>query len=318
MTRLKNHLSLFTLIICLGAISNSCKQESANKDQALNSEISNNNELEVNSTSIRFNPPKEFNEYWYGGEAEISSYKLEQARYGEIREGHAVLVYVTEPFLPGKQVKADNQKPNNISVLKLNATKNFKTGIYPYSIMQSTFYPVDAKDHAIKVSASVQEWCGQVYTQINNRNQFEVTSHSYFETEADENFKLEKSILENELWTKLRIDPEALPTGSIEVIPSLEFIRLKHVPLKAYSAKAAMNNGNYTLEYPELNRSLSINFNPEFPYEILSWEETFRSGFGANAQKMTTTATKLNSIKSAYWSKNSNASSGLRDELKLD
>ena len=30
----------------------------------------------------------------------ISSYKLEQARYGEIRNGKAVLVYVTEDFLP--------------------------------------------------------------------------------------------------------------------------------------------------------------------------------------------------------------------------
>ena len=175
----------------------SCQEKESKKDQALNTDTAVNDSSEKLPLPSKFTPGETFNNYWYAGEAEITSYKLEQARYGEIREGNAVLVYVTEPFLPKKQVKADNQKPNNVSVLKLNATKNFNTGIYPYSIMQSTFYPVDNNQHAIKVSASKQEWCGQVYTQINNRNQFEIMSHSYFESEADENFKLEKTILEN-------------------------------------------------------------------------------------------------------------------------
>ena len=48
-----------------------------------------------------------FKDYWYAGKAEITSYKLEQARYGEIRNGKAVLIYVTEDFLPNKQVKAE-------------------------------------------------------------------------------------------------------------------------------------------------------------------------------------------------------------------
>ena len=76
-----------------------------------------------------------FKDYWYQGKAEITSYKLEQARYGEMRDGNAVLIYVTEDFLPEVQVKADRQNAKNIPVLKLNSTKNFNTGIYPYSIM---------------------------------------------------------------------------------------------------------------------------------------------------------------------------------------
>ena len=74
---------------------------------------------------------EEFKKYWYNGTAEITSYKLEQARYGEIREGSAVMIYVTEPFLPEQQVKADNSHKTNIPVLKLNSTKNYITGIYP-------------------------------------------------------------------------------------------------------------------------------------------------------------------------------------------
>ena len=40
----------------------------------------------------------QFKEYWYQGKAEITSYDLEQARYGELHKGHAVLVFVTEEF----------------------------------------------------------------------------------------------------------------------------------------------------------------------------------------------------------------------------
>lgn len=64
-----------------------------------------------------------FNQYWYDGNAEITSYKLSQVRYGEIHEGRAVTIFVTEDFLPEKQVKADYQNEKNIPVLKLNSTK---------------------------------------------------------------------------------------------------------------------------------------------------------------------------------------------------
>ena len=261
---------------------------------------------------------KEFNHYWYSGEAEITSYQLEQARYGELRDGKAVLVFVTEDFLPEIQVKADNYSKGNTSVLKLNATKNFNTGVYPYSIMQSTFYPVANNQHAIKVSASIQEWCGHVYAQLNNRDKFEVLSHSYFQGEADQSFQLEKTWVENELWTKLRIDPKSLPLGDISVIPSLEFSRLRHKDIKAYKALASLKNGTYILSYPELNRTLKIKFNTSFPYDILGWEETFQSGFGASAKTLTTKATKLKSMKSAYWGKNSNADETLRKTLLLE
>ena len=263
----------------------------------------------------------EFKTYWYAGDAEITSYELQQARYGEIREGKAVLIYVTEDFLADKQVKADRYSKENIGVLKLNATKKFNTGIYPYSIMSSTFYPVSNNRHALKVSSSMQEWCGHVYAQLNNRDNFEVDSHSYFESEADQQLTFEKTVLENELWNQLRIAPESLPLGQHNIIPSFEFIRLKHIEMKAYKANASLvNNGDeslYTIEYPELDRSLSITFSSAFPYEIQAWEETFKSGFGPKATMLTTKAKKIKTIKSSYWTKNSNSDEGLREELGL-
>jgi len=37
---------------------------------------------------------QQFGDYWYTGEAELTSYELKQSRYGEIHEGHAVLIFV--------------------------------------------------------------------------------------------------------------------------------------------------------------------------------------------------------------------------------
>ncbi len=302
----KSLIFVFTIVLGL-TTSYSCKQDTKS-----------NNLLAANTTSQNTKPTEplsqEFKDYWYAGEAEISSYKLEQARYGEMREGNAVLIFVTEDFLPEVQVKADNQSSSNIPVLKLNATKNFNTGIYPYSIMQSTFYPVANNQHALKVSSSMQEWCGHVYAQLNNKDKFNIMSHSYFQGEADENFKLDKAILENELWAQLRINPKSLPTGSISVIPSFEFSRLKHVDIKPYFVDATLSDGLYTLTYQNLNRSLVIKFNPEFPHDILEWEEMFQSG----TKVMSTKATKLKTIKSPYWQKNDNASAILRDTLQLN
>ncbi|MDB9780148.1 hypothetical protein OAB54_07920 [Flavobacteriaceae bacterium] len=42
---------------------------------------------------------EQFKTHWFDGYAEISSYSLDQSRYGEVREGNAVLIYVTEDFL---------------------------------------------------------------------------------------------------------------------------------------------------------------------------------------------------------------------------
>jgi hypothetical protein len=304
-------ITIFSLLI----IFNSCKKvvSETSETMALVTEI---DKAETKKNKLPLS--KNFNEYWYSGEAEISSYKLEQARYGEIRDGKAVLVYVTEDFLPEKQVKANNYSDENVSVLKLNATKNFNTGIYPYSIIQSTFYPVSNNSHALKISASIQEWCGHVYTQLNNRDLFEIRSHSYFQNEADQSFKLKKTWTENELWTKLRIDPSQLPQGEIEIIPSLEFLNLKHEEKKAYKAYAVLESGMFTLSYSNLNRTLRIKFSAEFPHIIEGWEESTINGYGNTAKTLTTKATLIKTIKSVYWNKNQNSDEVLRQSLELE
>jgi len=262
-----------------------------------------------------------FNDYWYNNEAEISSYNLSQARYGEIHEGHAVLIYVTEQFSPSSGAKANNPTQKDPPVMKLNFTKKFNTGIYPYSMMTSIFFPISGKTHSLKISSSSQEWCGHTYMEMFNKKQFELQIASYFEGES-RTLKLKKNLLEDDLWIKIRLNPKNLPTGRHQVIPSFFSLRLMHKALKDYSCDLSLDteNDNYTynIEYPELERSVSIIFEKEFPYRILGWEETKFSGFGENRKILTTKATLIKTIKSPYWQKHSNEDSHLRKELGLE
>jgi hypothetical protein len=313
-----SNLILLFVALSVPFVFMSCEVKASSKG----TEIVDAESLKNNSETAKPNLlSREFKDYWYSGEAEITSYKLEQARYGELRDGHAVLIFVTEPFLADKQVKADRNNPDNIPVLKLNSTKKYFTGIYPYSIMSSSFYPVQDNQHAIKISASVQEWCGHVYAQLNNREDFEYEAHSYFEGEADQEFKMEKNILENELWNKLRINPGGLPQGELEVIPSLEYIRVAHKKIKPFKAIASLTAqdgiSSYTLTYPELDRTLTINFGTAFPHTIESWSEEFKSGFGTNAKILTSKATKIKLLKTPYWQQNGNKDIILRERLGL-
>lgn len=273
------------------------------------------------------NLPEEFKNYWYQGEAELSSYNLEQARYGAIHEGKAVLIFVTEDFSRKKQVKLDNpQEAGNdaVNVMKLNYVKKFNTGIYPYSMMKSVFTPVNRQEypHTFKVTTSSQEWCGHTFTQYNlDGNNYDVLLRSYFESEGDQDFSLNAVLLEDEVWNIIRLNPDALPTGEIDIIPSTFYQRLGHKEGKVAKASASLESSGetkkYTLEYSGYDRTISIEFQSQFPHKIMGWEESYTSGFGSNAQKLTTKATLDESIKLDYWTRNSPVDSVFREKLNL-
>lgn len=277
-----------------------------------------------NSQEKAAEAPQDFNNYWYAGKAEITSFDLKQSRYGEIHTGKAVSVFVTEPFSKSKQVKLDNwkdQSPDNVSVLKLNMTKKFLTGIYPYSMMMSTFTPVSSNTHPhpFKITTSLQEWCGHTWMQLNLEDDaYRLRGYSYFETEGDLDMKVPSVLLEDELWTRIRLNPETLPTGKVELLPSTFYLRLKHQPNKPVIASLTLSevpnsdyskqtHKKYTIEYKD--RDLTIYFESQFPHTILGWEETY--------QGLTTTAKRINTIQSAYWGENSNGDRAIRKKLGL-
>lgn len=255
--------------------------------------------------------------------AEINTYTLSQSRYGETREGKAVLIFVTEDFSISKQVKLDQPEKSpadKITVLKVNFTKNFVTGIYPYSLMLSAFTPVEASRavQTLKVTMSAQEWCGQVFAQLNLKNKrYALQSNSYFEQEGDATETYVTRLLEDELWNRIRLNPEALPVGELEILPGLFYTRLLHVPLSAQKAFAAKKDEGenivYEVSFPEQKRTLQIYYESKFPHRITRWEEKFME----RGREVTTSATLDKTIRTDYWTKNKNEFIPLRDSLGL-
>jgi len=264
-----------------------------------------------------------FGRYWYQGKAELTRYELNQARYGEMHAGEAVLIFVTEPFLPDKQVKLEEGDPSKgITVLKLNSVRKFFTGIYPYSLMTSTFTPVDfSRTRTLKVASSSQEWCGQTFTQVNFRNgRYEGALRSYFEAEGDREFDFGPAWLEDELWTRIRLAPETLPVGRVEVVPGLQYARLWHKEVRPEKAEATLRSDGrenvYSLDYSAISRRLAIRFQKDFPYRIVGWTETQPGAFDGSPL-LTTKAVATASLQLDYWKRHNNADAHFRKELGL-
>lgn len=260
-------------------------------------------------------------DYWYQGKAEISVFDVEQRRYGQMRRAQQVNVFVTEDFSAQKQVKLDNPEAagaDRTPVLKLNALRRFLTGIYDYSVMMSVFSPMNTPEsRALKTTWSIQDWCGQVFVQANRQpdQAYRFRQFSYFEREGDTDQTLHLDLLEDELWTALRLRPERFEgVEKINLLPSLLFFRFQHLPLQAYEAALRIEKGEkesvLRVQYRNLPRQLSIHFETAWPHRILGWEET------DNGQ-ITTRATLRRIRMSDYWNQNDNASELLRDSLQL-
>ncbi len=255
-------------------------------------------------------------DFWFAG-AEISSFDLSQSRYGKNHPGHAELVFVTEPFLTGKQVKNESGKSGSTDVLKLNALTTFNTGIYSYRTMTSTFRPIDLTKypHALKSTTSIQDWCGQAFQQSNFREgKWSVELRSYFEEAGDQDIALARAHLEDELWITLRLDPGKLPVGEFKAIPGAVFTRFHHKPVAVFDTTATLERKGessvYTISYPTLERVLSIAFDTDFPHIIRSWTEKTSSG---------TTTAKLSKrlMNTDYWNMHDPADAPKRRWLGL-
>lgn len=268
-------------------------------------------------------------DYWYAGKAEINTYDLRQARYGEMRPGQVSVIFVSEDFLTDRQVKNDNYtNPNTTPVLKTNLIRRFVTGVYDYSVMTSVFTPTktDEQPHTLKVTTSMQDWCGQTFTQLNYAGDKRWTAQlrSYFEREGDTNEALPADFLEDEVFNRIRSGWSALPTGDYRVVPATGYLLMTHQPYAAAPATlsltdyagadfSAPNLKQYTVDYAGLGRKLEVVFDAAAPYVIRGWRETYPS----RGQTLTTVATLSKQVREPYWSQNGVADEGRRDTLGL-
>jgi hypothetical protein len=164
----------------------------------------------------------------------------------------------------------------------------------------------------------VQEWCGHTFTQFNYRDgQYKGILRSYFQDESDRDFNLPGVELEDNLWLRIRLAPDQLPTGTVQLIPGTQFQRLTHGLPDVQTANAErISKGAthiYRVTYTSLARKLDITYETAYPHAIIAWEESYQQ----RGQWVTTTAKKTHSMMLDYWSKHAAADSTYRAKLGL-
>lgn len=312
----------YWLFLGLTLAMSACKQSETNDS---------NQEQAAQLTAATFAAaPAKLDDYWYQGKAEVNRFELQQNRYQDVHPGEAILVFVTEDFLTDKQVKNEQYKnSNSINVLKTNFIRRFVTGIYDYSIMTSAFTPVQVSKNpqTLKVTNTTQDWCGQTFMQLNwQNNQYQTQIRSYFEKEADQNIAVPFAILEDELFNRIRLNPQSLPTGKMKMLPSLSIVRLLHQEFKPEDAEATLQpyDGNefsgtdlqsYRVKFPNQNRTLEIIYENKSPYIIVGWKEAYPSFDGKVRE---TIAKRTKTLVTKYWQEHNLEHKNLREELGVE
>jgi len=262
----------------------------------------------------RIQVSKTWNNHWRDGRAELSGYTIKTPRYGKIRQGKAVLVYVAEPLDTKIWVKDDGQadKAHRVDGFKLNHNLNFNTGIYPYSVMTSVFAPVDGLGRERfapgKISMTSQEWCGHVYHQIHPKgDRFHSQEHSYFGSEGDRGQTVRTrpgALYEDALWIQLRELDGPFMEGkswSGDLVPALWARRKLHVPLAPVPATITRQEATldgqpvtrFVVKYSNFTRTFDLE--KAAPRRILAW----RTSQGEEARLLKTTRLpywKLNNL----------------------
>ena len=254
-----------------------------------------------------------FHDVWSQGTAELSSYQVVLPRYDELRSGQLVLTYVTEPLDRCTRIKDDDAPADQrLTVLKLNANLSFQTGIYPYSVMTTVLAPIDAYRPAlprfspIKITLSVQEWCGHVFHGVwPGDSAFEEQIISYFASEGEARRLVAaplSTLYEDALLIQLReLDGPFAFGGDWQgrLVPSLWRLRRAHraaTPLVASITREAT-----TRDGTEINRFVLVagEYTRTFEVErrgaqrILAWETS-------EGER----ATLRNTARLAYWQLN--------------
>jgi hypothetical protein len=245
---------------------------------------------------------------WGDGFAEVSTYQLAIPRYGELRDGESILIFVTETFSERQRVKADpgrNPKQDEFPVMKLNWQKNFQTGIYDYSEMLSSFLGLASvggrkPGTLAKSSFSRQEWCGHMFVQaLFDPGRIRVSGTSYFDGDSDLTQSLEaqpNAMPEDALlfWAR-GMAPPFLQPGESQDLPFLTGLRSArdaHQPLAWSRINLSRNRTLQHIDVPagefdaevysaQLGNGKSFVFyvEKEMPHRILRWR--FSSGEAA-------------------------------------
>lgn len=278
-------------------------------------------------------PAQDFWSWWGDGKGELSSYKTKTQRYGEMREGYAVFVYVTEEIARTTRIKVESEAipaGDRMPVMKLNHVVKFPTGIYDYSLLTSTFSSIESElgrppFEPLKISFSAQEWCGHVFQMsIPQRDQVELTLHSYFQSEGDQkrsiklpaNAAFEDNFL---IWIR-ELKGDVLAAGqrrALQILPSSWATRAGHQIvdfqsgsiIKAEGEAVKLGNGGvptWRWTWQIGDRTETYWVEKAYPHRILKW----MSSDGGEGELIKT-------LRVPYWQLHGNDDLPYREQLGL-
>ena len=219
-----------------------------------------------------------FQTYWKKQEVEITEFILKQ---DSLIIGNANMSYRLKDF--GK-----DQPNGTIHSLSSNFTQKISQGNYNYSDNSMVLIPLNSLlyPHALSIISSSQSNDGTDYLsfQPEPKSYLFVGRNSTI-PEKEIRAITEKGNLEDEIWAKIRMNPDALPQGEFEMIPSLGYFNKIHEKPSADEVKAELKDFTearfgtkklkiYSLDYPELKRKLEIIFEANFPFQIVEFRET--------------------------------------------
>lgn len=271
--------------------------------------------------------------WWSDGKAELSSYQTKTQRYGELREGYAVLVFVTEEISRTTRVKVESEAippADRAPVMKLNHVVKFPTGIYDYSLLTSTFSSIESEFgrppfEPLKISFTAQEWCGHVYQMlIPQRDQVELTLHSYFQSEGDQKRSIKlpaNAAFEDNLLIWIReLKGEVLSAGqrrALQILPSAWASRSGHQDvefqggsiIKEEGEVVKLSEGNapsWRWTWQVGNRTEMYWVEKAYPHRILKWQSSDGSAGELNK-----------TLRLPYWQLHGNDDLAYREQLEI-
>jgi hypothetical protein len=215
-----------------------------------------------------------FQKYWKNRGVENVKFILKQ---DSVIIGEATLSYTSRDF--GK-----DHPSGIIPSLSTNFTKRINQENYHYSEITTTVTPLNTPvyPHAVAITSSTQS------NDISDFSSFQPQPKSYlFSSRNSQNPEKEtqniseKIHLEDEIWAKIRMNPDALPQGEFEMIPSLGYWNKTHESPNPQEVRAALKSveGNpklkiYSFDYVDLKRKFDIIFEVNFPFQIIEFKET--------------------------------------------
>lgn len=270
---------------------------------------------------------------WYDGQAEVNGYRWRGSRYGEMRTGEAVAIFVTETMGAGEHVKLDrpeDHRGETLTVLKLNLVRDFQTGLYDYDTMTSVF--ADVRDlSAVKQTFSSSEWCGHVFDEIDVRaKELRLEVRSYFQGESVRTTLAARSggLVGDDLFLWLRgLRGHVLAPGETRRLPYLTDPferRLRHLPAAwgelsvtrgTELAEVQVPAGSFRAVAYRLvasdGREGTVWVEDGDPHRLLGWSWE-RAGEVLDSAELT------GSRRMKYWELHAEGQESLRAELGLD